>query len=136
MELRFDRSLPGRGGNDQSRLHSVAAAIPIKGNRQNFMGQVLNDLLTPDTRIWDFSPMGSGTAKTARESAKSPEGTLGAIWSAVADEVITTLFLRLRQLLELLERAAQDSRHRKVLRERRQLRHRVRSGALADRLVR
>jgi len=80
--------------------------------------------------------MGSGTAKTARESAKSPEGTLGAIWSAVADEVITTLFLRLRQLLELLERAAQDSRHRKVLRERRQLRHRVRSGALADRLVR
>ena len=41
------------------------------------MGEVLNHLLTPDTRKLDFSPMGSGTAKTARESAKSPEGTLG-----------------------------------------------------------
>ena len=37
------------------------------------MGQVLNDILTPDTRKLDFSPMGSGTAKTARESAKSPD---------------------------------------------------------------
>ena len=36
-------------------------------------------------------------------------GDSRAIWSAVAEEVITTLFLRLRQLLELLERAAQDS---------------------------
>ena len=70
MELRFDRSLPGRGGNDQSRLHSVAAAIPIKGNRQNFMGQVLNDILTPDSRILDFSPM---PLERAMESAKSPD---------------------------------------------------------------
>ena len=27
---------------------------------------------TPDSRIWDLSPMRSGAAKTARESAKSP----------------------------------------------------------------
>jgi len=27
---------------------------------------------TPDSRIWDLSPMPSGTAKTARESTKSP----------------------------------------------------------------
>ena len=59
------------------RERAIAAAIPIKGNRQNFIGEVLNDLLTPDTRKLDFSPMGSGTAKTARESMKSPEGTLG-----------------------------------------------------------
>src|SRR6266480_7977287 len=28
---------------------------------------------TPDSRIWDFSPMRLGAAKTARESAKSPD---------------------------------------------------------------
>jgi len=28
------------------------------------MGEVLNDLLTPDSRILDFSPIGSGTLKT------------------------------------------------------------------------
>jgi hypothetical protein len=37
------------------------------------MGEVLNDLLTPDSRILDFSPIGSGTVKTARELAKSPD---------------------------------------------------------------
>ena len=36
-------------------------------------------------------------------------GDSRAIWSAVADEEMITLFLRLRQLFELLERAAQDS---------------------------
>src|SRR5437763_1335077 len=33
----------------------------------------LNDLLTPDTRKLDFSPIGSGTVKTARELPKSPD---------------------------------------------------------------
>ena len=28
---------------------------------------------TPDSRIWDLSPMRLGAAKTARESAKSPD---------------------------------------------------------------
>src|SRR6476619_3096943 len=61
MELRFDRSLPGRGGNDQSRLHSVAAAIPIKGNRQNFMGRslMIYSLPTPVYRtlvLWVQEP--------------------------------------------------------------------------------
>ena len=28
---------------------------------------------TPDSRIWDFSPIRLGTAKTARELAKSPD---------------------------------------------------------------
>jgi hypothetical protein len=28
---------------------------------------------TPDSRIWDFSPMRLGAAKTARNGAKSPD---------------------------------------------------------------
>ncbi len=34
---------------------------------------------TPDSRIWDFSPMRLGAAKTARESAKSPDDQATAI---------------------------------------------------------
>jgi hypothetical protein len=30
-------------------------------------------IITPDSRIWDLSPMHLGAAKTARESAKSPD---------------------------------------------------------------
>jgi hypothetical protein len=38
-------------------------------------GNVIEDdfASTPDSRIWDFSPIRLGTAKTARESAKSPD---------------------------------------------------------------
>ena len=32
-----------------------------------------DSISTPDSRIWDFSPMRLGAAKTARESAKSPD---------------------------------------------------------------
>jgi hypothetical protein len=74
--LRLHLSQPEKSDDVSSqpqRKRAIAAAIPIKGNRQNFMGEVLNDLLTPDTRKLDFSPMRLGVEKTARELAKSPD---------------------------------------------------------------
>ena len=62
-------------------LNGVSAKIGLSGSfspaehKLKLSDNVIKDdfTSTPDSRIWDLSPMRLGAAKTARESAKSPD---------------------------------------------------------------
>ena len=59
--------MPQRRLSSQPAFHAGRRCVGTSDN-------VIEDdfTSTPDSRIWDFSPIRLGAAKTARESAKSP----------------------------------------------------------------
>ena len=57
---------PGRHFFTTAEEKSNCCCNSDQGKPAKLHGEVLNDVLTPDSRILDFSPMGSGTVKTNR----------------------------------------------------------------------